>query len=95
VIVTVINIMNQDDKKRDVKVLNKVINELGEYFDTVQVFVTRHEPATENGTVEYNGGVGNHYARLGHIQSWLEDQKYANMYSFEESDDNDDEEESF
>lgn len=87
--------MGEEDRKRDLKVLNRVINELGEYFDTVQIFVTRHEPAVENGTLEYNGGVGNHYARLGHVQAWLEDQKNASFYNFEESEEDDDDEQDF
>jgi hypothetical protein len=71
--------MSEEEREREVKVLNRAINDLSEYFDTVQVFVTRHEPAEGNGTIEYNGGLGNFYARLGHTEMWVEEQKNANL----------------
>jgi len=88
--------MSQQDRKRESKVLNRAINDLSEHFDTVQVFVTKHEPAEENGTIEYNGGIGNFYARSGHVEMWVDEQKNASVNSFfnftddeEEEDDED------
>ena len=39
-------------------------------FDTVQIFVTRHD-ATTGGTVSVNLGEGNQYARRGQVREWL------------------------
>ena len=90
--------MSEQDRKREVKVLNRAINDLSEHFDTVQVFVTKHEPAEENGTIEYNGGIGNFYARFGHVGMWVDEQRnasYTNPFfdlsDEEEEDDEDDE----
>lgn len=47
------------------------VNQLMEHFDTVQIFVTRHEPATLNGTVRADLGGGNWYARYGQAKEWL------------------------
>jgi hypothetical protein len=48
---------------------------LGEHFDTVHVFATRHDPAEKDGTVVVDDGVGNWYARQGQIAEWLEFQR--------------------
>lgn len=48
---------------------------LGEHFDTVHVFATRHDPAEKDGTVVCDEGVGNWYARQGQIEEWVEFQK--------------------
>jgi len=86
--------MSEQDRKREVKVLNRAINDLSEHFDTVQVFVTKHEPAEEDGTIEYNGGIGNFYARLGHVEMWINEQKNASITNpFLNFTDNDEEEE--
>jgi hypothetical protein len=47
---------------------------LGEHFDTVQVFVTRHGP---DGTGNAGFGEGSWYARYGQVREWLirEDEK--------------------
>lgn len=54
----------------DIKRLRKVCNELGDFFDTVQIFVTRHE-SSEGGTVNAKFGVGNYFARYGQVRQWL------------------------
>lgn len=48
--------------------------ELGEYFDTVQIIVTRHEPTIEGGTIKAHGSAGNYFGRLGSVRSWLIEQ---------------------
>lgn len=49
----------------------RALRELGEHFDTVQIFATRHESGEENGTVHVSLGLGNWYARFGQVQMWL------------------------
>lgn len=55
--------------------IRKAFEILGEHFDTVQLFLTRHEPVIESGTLEYTQGIGNYYARFGQVQMWIEKQK--------------------
>lgn len=49
-------------------ILSKAINELGEHFDSVRIFVTKQDG--EN-TLAFNPGCGNHYASFGHVSDWL------------------------
>ena len=51
--------------------VNKLVAELGEHYDTVQVFVTRHESGEQRGTVHAEAGLGNWYARYGQIKEWV------------------------
>lgn len=53
----------------DMDRLQKVVDGLMEHFDTVQVFVTRHEHERE-GTVNANLGEGNWFARYGQVCEW-------------------------
>lgn len=57
--------------KHEVELLTRVLNQLQEHFDSVQIFVTRHEPAEHNGTIVADMGVGNWYARFGQIKEWM------------------------
>jgi hypothetical protein len=57
----------QDDESR----LTKAIQTLSEHFDTVQLFVTRHEPGALDGTVSACRGTGNWYARIGYVKEWI------------------------
>lgn len=45
----------------DLKRVTDVVNALAEHFDTVQVFVTRHEAGMRDGTVNVQVGAGNEY----------------------------------
>jgi hypothetical protein len=63
-----------DDKKadeRDEEALQKALDQLGEMFDTVQIFVTRNVGETDGNTVFRARCVGNHFARLGQVRDWL------------------------
>lgn len=51
--------------------LQKLVNELGEHFDAVQLLVCRHEPSSEDGTVSFSAGCGNVFARSGMAAEWL------------------------
>lgn len=55
----------------DIKLIEEALNSLGEHFDTVQIFTTRHVPYTEGGTRSAALGVGNWYARYGQVAEWL------------------------
>lgn len=50
--------------------LARVASQLGEHFDTVQIFASKHDPAEADGTVTLNYGVGNWYARYGQVIEW-------------------------
>lgn len=63
---------NDDSRSRDVALLQKHVDALGEHFDTVQIFCTRHDH--HNLTVAVQLGAGNWYARYGHVMEWLERQ---------------------
>ena len=65
--------MNTPDSRRDSEtaLVDAAVESLGEHFDTVQIFVTRHEPTTEDGTIAFRSGAGNWYARYGQIREWL------------------------
>jgi hypothetical protein len=59
------------DDKPDLILLRKACSTLIEHFDTVQIFVTRHEPTENHGTVNIHIGRGNWFARYGHIKEWI------------------------
>lgn len=54
--------------EQDMKQIQTHISALGEFFDTVQIFVTRVEG--EN-TVNAHAGSGNWFARAGQIKEWV------------------------
>ncbi len=54
----------------ELKLLDDACMRLGEHFDTVQIFVTRHDNDDE-GTVTAHLGHGNWFARRGQISEWL------------------------
>jgi len=62
----------KDQTEQDELRINKAIDELSEFFDTVHVFATRDEP---DGTVALQRGAGNWYARYGQIELWVEKEK--------------------
>lgn len=51
--------------------VQKALDLLGEHFDTVQIFCTRHEGGECDGTVAINKGVGNWFARRGQVREWM------------------------
>jgi hypothetical protein len=67
--------MNTENQQKlraaDVAMVRRAAEELGEHFDTVQVFATRHLPAEIEGTMSYQYGVGNVYGRYGQVSEWL------------------------
>ncbi len=55
----------------DMELLKRAAESLGEHFDTVQIFATRHEPEVEDGTISASWGVGNWFTRYGQTQEWI------------------------
>lgn len=60
--------MSQEDD--DWNRIEKACVALGEYFDSVHIFATRHEEGVEGGTVAISFGSGNWFARRGQIRDW-------------------------
>ena len=51
--------------------IENIARKLGEEWDTVQIFVTRHEPGTMDGTISIDFGCGCMYSRLGFVKDWI------------------------
>lgn len=58
--------INEEDKK----VVDEAVAKLSEHFDSVRVFVTRHNGG-DGETESYETGGGNFYAQLGQITEWV------------------------
>ncbi len=65
--------MSEETKpeSEDVKAVRAAIEKLGEQFDTVQIFVTRHEAGMHDGTLHIGLGCGNFFARYGQVIGWV------------------------
>lgn len=63
--------MSELSKEQELEMLKRAAESLGEHFETVQIFTTRHEAGNENGTVHLAWGAGNWFARYGHVRNWL------------------------
>lgn len=59
------------EAKADFDIVQSHANALGEHFDSVMIFVTRHESGEKNGTVRLRLGVGDWYSRYGVVREWL------------------------
>lgn len=59
------------DKENDLERVDAAINLLSEHFDAVQIFASRHEPETEDGTVSVEKGSGNWFTRYGQVSDWM------------------------
>jgi hypothetical protein len=58
-------------EQADLDRLKEACQKLGEHYDSVHIFATRHESGALNGTVNAQWGQGNWFARYGQIQAWL------------------------
>ncbi len=54
---------------QDIERLKKAVADLGEHFESVQIFASRHDP--EDGTTSVNWGGGNWHARRGQVAEWM------------------------
>lgn len=52
-------------------IVTKVVESLGEHFDTVHVFATVHDPSSDGGTVNVSAGVGNWLTRYGQVKDFV------------------------
>ena len=72
---------------KDMEILDHHVRILRTTFDSVQVFVTRHEEGIKQ-TINANAGGGNWYARYGNVKSWVIAQDaYTSKAGQEESND--------
>lgn len=74
--------MNDAESSR---ILAEAVAALREHFDTVQIFVTRHDVDAE-GTLSRAEGSGNYFARYGLCEQWVN----HHCATIEELDQNDD-----
>ncbi len=56
-------------KEEATKLLDDVLDRLGEHFDSVQIICT----LVEDGTKHYHRGTGDFYARRGAVDKWIRD----------------------
>ena len=49
---------------------------LMEHFDCVQIFASKHK-GEQVGTITYNFGAGNYFARYGQVQQWVDEENGA------------------
>ena len=65
--------------------VKKHASQLGEHFDSVQIFCSKYEGS--EGTASVNCGEGNWFARYGHVKQWLiKEEEYARCQSRKDSD---------
>lgn len=69
-----------EEQSKDMARVQEHVNKLIEFYDSVHVFCTRHEPQTEGGTITVNLGAGNWHARYGQITEWtIKQDEYARI----------------
>jgi len=59
-----------EEQEQIQELVSRTAAQLGEHFDTVQIFVTRHR-GEDTTTAAYEHGVGNFLARYGQVVEWL------------------------
>lgn len=83
------NVNEQDQSQADKARIAEALKALNEHFDSVAIFVTRHE-GNESGTTRIVDYDGNFYASFGWIAAWLEFEKgrmYERGHKAENTDD--------
>lgn len=58
-------------EKADLDLVEKHVKQLGEFFDSVQIFTTRHEQGEKDGTINIALGCGNWFSRYGQVRDYL------------------------
>lgn len=56
-------------EEQEAQIVNNACYKLGEHFDSVRIFVTKHCGASTN-TFCYTTGLGNFYSQIGQINEW-------------------------
>lgn len=59
------------DQDPDLTRVTQHVDALADHFDTVQIFVSRHEAGAKDGTVNVALGAGNWFARYGQTKEWI------------------------
>jgi hypothetical protein len=59
------------DMEQSVQVVQRAVDALSEHFDSVQVFVSRHDGERPDQTLTIQIGAGNWFTRLGQVRDWL------------------------
>lgn len=59
------------EEPADLKKIRDAVHLLGEHFDSVRIFATRHESGERDGTLKFNYGAGNWFATYGQVREWL------------------------
>lgn len=67
--------LDEETRERDWEYLQKIVAELSEHYECVQVFVAN---TIEGETIPMTLGSGNFYARQGQIQAWLNNANIEN-----------------
>lgn len=62
-------------EEQDMERVREAACALIEHFDSVQIFVTRHEAGEKDGTVNIHMGQGNFFTRLGQVVRWCQMQQ--------------------
>lgn len=65
------DVPTSDQHDSDLRMVRECVDKLGEHFDSVQIFCTRHESGQEGGTINIPLGTGNWFARYGQIRNWI------------------------
>lgn len=56
----------------DKRIVERAVEQLGEHFDSVQVFVTKYDPNSGDPiTIELFNGSGNWLTRYGQVKDWV------------------------
>lgn len=76
----------EDQEKEDLARVEKAVESLKEFYDTVHVFVTRHEGGGV-GTVNIQIGAGNWFARKGQVIEWLAKEDESTRHSVRKRED--------
>ena len=56
---------------RQMDILKDHCARLSEHFDSVQIFVTKHDKLRFRGTRGFTFGCGNWFARYGQVREWI------------------------
>jgi hypothetical protein len=63
--------MDANQIEADMALVKKHVDELGEHWDTVQIFCSRLDLEQDPTTVNINLGSGNWFARYGQVREYL------------------------
>lgn len=79
--------MTNKSRERSYKQIVKLVNEIAENYDSVQIFLTKHSDKSQHieDTESIYYGIGNKFAILGQIKSWIifEESKMKRMAEIE------------